>query len=189
MGIYSALSIGNTALLASQKGLEVVGNNIANAATPGYSRQEMIQVPGNSIGSGTDQIGTGVRVERIIRQFDDAVQSRLRHANSDAQSGQILQQTLSQVEALYNETSDTDLSSALTSFFNSMSQLANDPQDQGNRTIAIEQAQNLVNKISQLRGGMDDLRRQINGAVQTGVGEVNRLASDVASLNVQVLTS
>jgi flagellar hook-associated protein 1 len=188
MGIYSALSIGNTALLASQKALEVVGNNIANAATPNYSRQDVILVPGQAVGSGI-KVGTGVQVQSVIRRYDAAVESRLRHATADARSLYLQKQALDRVESLFGEMTDYDLSTSLVNFFNSFSDLATDPQDMGVRTIAVEQANALVHQIHRLRDGMDDLRVEIDGAVQTTVDEINRLSQQVADLNVQVILS
>jgi flagellar hook-associated protein 1 FlgK len=186
MSIYSALSVGVTALNASQKALEVVGNNIANASTPNYSRQEVVLSPGAAIGS-TFKIGTGVRVTQILRRFDAAVESRLRHAISDNASASIQSQTLDRVEGLYAETSDVDLSTSLSEFFNSFNDLANNPQDDGVRTVVIEQTKALVNQITRMRESMDGLRLELNSSVQVTVDEINRLSGEVASLNEQVV--
>jgi len=188
MGVYSALNIGSTALLASQKALEVVGNNIANAATPNYSRQDVVLIPGPSLGTEL-KIGTGVKIDAIMRRFDQAVESRLRCAIGDATSQQIQQQVLDRVESLYNETSDADLSSALAAFFNGFNDLANDPTNDGVRTIVIERARGLVNQVTRLRDGMDGLRQELDGMAQTTVGEINRLAGEIADLNIQVITA
>ncbi len=187
MGIYSALSVGNTGLNASQKALEVVGNNIANAATENYSRQDVILSPGGAVNRGSVRIGTGVRVEQILRRYDAAVESRLCQAASDQQSRQVQQQALDRLESLYNETTDNDLSSALVEFFNSFESLANQPTDAGLRTVVIERARTLVDRVRHLRSGMDGIRREIDESVRSTVEEVNRLAGRVADLNVQVV--
>ena len=186
MGIYSALSIGNTALNAAQKALEVVGNNIANATTPNYSRQDVILVPGPAVGT-VDKIGTGVRVGNIIRRFDAAVESRLRHSIADAQSQAIQKQTLDRIEGLYAETTDVDLSTSLSEFFNSFNDLANNPQDEGVRTVVVERTRALVTQITRMRQGMDGLRLELNSSVQVTVDDINRLSGEIASLNEQVV--
>ena len=188
MGIYSAFSIGQTALMANQTALEVVGNNIANASTPNYSRQVVVLTPGASMGTGL-RIGTGVRIEQITRRYDQAVESRLRDATSDAQSLQVQQQTLARIEGLYNEMTDSDLSTALATFFNGFSELANDPQDLGVRTILVENSRQLADLIQAMRVGLDNLRRESDYSVQVAVQEINRLAQEIADLNVQVLSA
>jgi len=188
MGIYSAFSIGQTALMANQLALEVIGNNIANASTPNYSRQVPILTPGVSMATGL-RVGTGVRVEQISRRYDQAVESRLRDAVADAQSHQVQQQTLSRIEGLYNEMTDSDLSTALAKFFNGFSELANDPQNLGVRTILVENSRQLADLIQTMRAGLDGLRRESDYSVQVAVQEINRLSQEIADLNVQVLTA
>ncbi|MBN2582947.1 MAG: flagellar hook-associated protein FlgK [Planctomycetes bacterium] len=188
MGIYSAFSIGRTALVANQAALEVVGNNIANASTPNYSRQVPVMVPGPSLTTGM-HLGTGVRLEAVTRVYDTAVESRLRDAISNAESTDIQEQMLDRIESLYNETTDTDLSSALTNFFNSFSELANDPQDLGVRTIVVENCRQLAEQIQSMRDGLDTLRQEANYSVNVTTQEINRLAEEIADLNVQVLSA
>jgi flagellar hook-associated protein 1 FlgK len=188
MGIYSAFSIGRTALVANQAALEVIGNNIANASTPNYSRQVPIMVPGPSLNTGM-HLGTGVRLESIRRVYDSAVESRLRDAISNGQSTQIQQQMLDRIEALYSETTDTDLSTALTTFFNSFSELANDPQNLGVRTIVVENCRQLADLIKSMRDGLDTLRKEADYSVRVTAAEINRLSREIADLNVQVLSA
>jgi flagellar hook-associated protein 1 FlgK len=188
MGIYSAFSIGRTALVANQSALEVIGNNIANASTPNYSRQVPIMVPGPSLTTGL-RLGTGVRLEAVRRVYDSAVESRLRDAISNGQSKQIQQQMLDRIEALYSETTDTDLSTALTTFFNSFSELANDPQNLGVRTIVVENCRQLANLIKSMRDGLDILRKEADYSVRVASQEINRLSREIADLNVQVLSA
>ncbi len=185
MGIYSALSIGQTALAASQTALEVVGNNIANASTPNYSRQDVQMVPVRG-SRGALSIGRGVQVSQILRRYDAAIEARLRGAMSDANSKVVQQQTLDRLEGLYNELTDNDLSSALTGLFNSFSELATNPQDLAVRTIVLEKAKSAADLIVRLRQGMDEIRTEINSSVKATVEEVNRLASEIAKLNIQI---
>ncbi|HOI54350.1 MAG TPA: flagellar basal body protein, partial [Phycisphaerae bacterium] len=178
MGIYSAFSIGRTALVANQAALEVIGNNIANASTPNYSRQVPIMVPGPSLNTGM-HLGTGVRLEAIRRVYDTAVESRLRDAISNGQSTQVQQQMLDRIEALYSETTDTDLSTALTTFFNSFSELANDPQNLGVRTIVVENCRQLADLIKSMRDGLDVLRQEADYSVRVTATEINRLSREI----------
>lgn len=188
MGIYSALTVGRTALNTSQVALEVVGNNIANSATPNYSRQNVNLAPNPSIGQ-LFKIGTGVQITGIRRNYDAMVESQLRHALADSANQSIQKQTLDRIEGLLNETSDYDLSTALTSFFNGFSELANDPTSDGVRTIVTERARALVNEIVDMRGSLNTLRLELNSLVETAVDEINRLSEEVANLNIQVVSA
>jgi flagellar hook-associated protein 1 len=188
MGIYSALNIGQTALAASQTALSVVGNNIANANTPNYSRQDIHLVPVPGVRSGMS-VGKGVQVSQILRRYDAAVESRLRSALSDATSRLVQQQTLDRLEGLYNELTDNDLSTALTGLFNSFSDLATNPQDLAVRTIVMEKAQATADMIVRLRQGMDSIRTELNGGIKATVEEINRLSAEIGRLNIQITES
>jgi flagellar hook-associated protein 1 FlgK len=189
MGIYSALSVGQTALSAAQTALEVVGNNIANANTPNYSRQEVSLIPAPSVHAGLN-IGTGVKVQAITRIYDAAVEARLRSAMSDSQSQQTQSQALGQIESLFGDTSATDLSSTLTNFFNSFSALATDPSaDSTARETVVQAAQQVVSQIQNLRSGLNQQRVAIDGDIQSNMQEVNRLSTAVANLNQQIMTT
>ena len=102
--INGALQIGRIAITASQVALTVTGNNMANAATPGYSRQEVYLAPTQY----TEVIpgkytGTGVALTEIRRQVDDALNGRIRTAVGDSASYLTQQQAMARVEATFNE--------------------------------------------------------------------------------------
>src|SRR5689334_21731054 len=120
MSLNGALQIGRTALTASQAALQVAGNNMANAATPGYHRLSTHLDPmrGEMLGR-TQQVGGGVDLQAIRREIDTALQSRHRDALSQEHASLIDQQFLTSIETLQNELSDNDLSSLLSTFFNS----------------------------------------------------------------------
>src|SRR4051812_19103274 len=77
MSLSAALQIGTSALNAAQMAIQVTGNNLANAATQGYSRQIAILTPTRANSAGRVTIGTGVGVSDVRRQVDDALQARL----------------------------------------------------------------------------------------------------------------
>ena len=84
MGLNGALQIGRSAILTSQAAISVAGNNMANAATPGYHRQVANLSPSRSDAIGRNQfVGTGVSLVSVNRAIDYALQSRLRDAISD----------------------------------------------------------------------------------------------------------
>src|SRR5215510_8304754 len=107
MPLSSALQIGRSALSASQVAIAITGNNFANAATPGYSRQIVGLVPTRDARFGNAFIGRGVEISGINRQVDSALQARLWDGISRQASAGVDMQLLSQVESTLNELSDT----------------------------------------------------------------------------------
>ena len=77
MSLFGAIQLGGNTLRAMQIGLHVVGNNIANANTPGYVRQEAVYVPAPVMRQGNLILGLGVQVDSIIQKLDQFVLERL----------------------------------------------------------------------------------------------------------------
>ncbi len=190
MGLTSALFIGQTALNASQIALQVTGNNIANVATPGFSRQTVTFEPtrGAFIGNNAT-IGRGVELSRISRAIDPALLARLRSTISDQQSAQISQASLSQLEALTNELTGRDLSSQLSSFFNAFSEVANDPTSSVVREAAVENSASLASFIRGLRGDVLRTRSQLDAQLSGAVRRADGLLNEIADLNKAVVLS
>src|SRR5690349_2435734 len=120
MSLIGALNIGKNALAIQQAAIQTTSNNIANAGNADYTRQVAKTSPNRDqeIKPGVF-VGTGLNLDDISRQIDQALESRLRNAGSDQQAADVTQQWLSRIEATFNELSDQDLSTQLSTFFNS----------------------------------------------------------------------
>lgn len=187
MGLGGSLQIGRSGLLASQTALQVAGQNLANLATEGYHRQTITLAPERSQEIGTGLfIGRGVRVQSITRVIDEALEARLRGSISDQSASEIRQQLLGRIEAIENEFSGVDLSTALGEFFNAFSELANNPQDVSLRTILIEQASSLTSFIRDLDTELGKVERQTIGQLDQSVASVNDLLTRIAVIDQQV---
>jgi flagellar hook-associated protein 1 len=188
MSINGALQIGQSAILASQAAIQVAGNNMANASTPGYNRQVARLAPSRPefIGRG-GFIGTGVQLARIQRTVDTALQGRTRSAISDENAAGIDQRFLSAIEAIRNELSDQDLSSRLSAFFNSFSELANNPTDEAVRTVVVQQGSGIANAIRELRTEHTNVRTEIDRALGATVRTVDGLLNQIAEVNRQIV--
>ena len=187
MGLNGALQIGRSAMLSSQAAISVTGNNLANAATPGYHRQIAGLTPTGSSPIGRNQfVGTGVALTTINRAIDSALQSRLRDAISDENAAAIDERFLSSVEAIQNELSDNDLSSKLSAFFNAFSELANNPLDNAVRSVVVQQAVSLTDHVNLLQDQYTMLRTESDRALGASVERVDGLLGEIAVLNGQI---
>ncbi|MDG1361674.1 MAG: flagellar hook-associated protein FlgK [Phycisphaerales bacterium] len=187
MGLNGALQIGRSAMLSSQAAISVTGNNLANAATPGYHRQIAGLTPNGSSPIGRNQfVGTGVALTTINRAIDSALQSRLRDAISDESAAAIDERFLSSVEAIQNELSDNDLSSKLSAFFNAFSELANNPIDNAVRSVVVQQAVSLTDHVNLLQDQYTMLRTESDRAIGASVERVDGLLGEIAVLNGQI---
>jgi len=184
MGLTSALHIGRSSLVVSQAAIQVAGNNMANAATKGYSRQvaNLLPARGQRFGSNSF-IGRGVLLESIGRQVNEAVRSRLRSAISDESAAQVDQDLLGQVEAVLGELSDSDLSTQLNAFFNSWSELANTPNDATARNLVIAEGETLSTFIQRQRNDLVDMRSQTEKLLRGDVLHADELLTRIAQVN------
>ncbi len=190
MSLSASFQIGRSALAASQLAVQVAGQNMANAATPGHSRQvARIVSVGTSADASRARTGLGVAVIEVKRQVDLALQARMDDSISREQAALIDQQVLSQIESIINELSDTDLSSELTKFFNVFSELANNPSATETRAVAIEQGVVLSSFIRGLNADLVTMRAQIDSQVATRINKADEILSELASVNDAIVAA
>jgi flagellar hook-associated protein 1 FlgK len=184
MSLNSALNIGRTALTASQIGLQVAGNNLANASTPGYSRQSAFFSPVSSqfVSNGVS-IGRGVMTDSVRRQVDTAIQSRLFNSLSTESGAFRRSSVYSSVEASIGELTDNDLSSGLSAFFNTWSERANLTESSAS---VVQEGDRLAALLRRQRSSLAQLRDQVDGQIGSSVSQADALMSRIAGLNTQV---
>jgi flagellar hook-associated protein 1 len=190
MSLTSSLLIGRSALNASQVALQVTGNNIANAATPGYSRQRILLDPmsGSQLRTGVF-LGNGVGVEAVRRVVNPALVSRLRSSLAQEAAANVEVNISQTIQALTNELTDADLSSQLTSLFNAFSELANNPASSATRASVIQQGQSLANFARNLRSDLLGERERIETELRANVDRVDGLLGEIAQLNQAITDS
>lgn len=184
MSLTSALQIGRSGLSAGQVGIQVAGNNIANAATPGYSRQLMNLSP--TPGSRTPPLGSvgrGVTIDNIRRQVDMAMQARLWSSAGSGAAARQQAQILSQIEATLGELGDSSLSGELGEFFRVWSESANLTSA---NSVVVQQGEKLASFMRGLRQDLIDQRHQLDGQLSAAVEQASALMDTIADLNRQI---
>ena len=190
MSLLGALSLGGSSLAAQQAGLEVTGNNIANAGTDGYSRQSVHLQPGDPQQLAPGKfLGTGVNIASIERQANAAINESLRDATSGQNGAQTLDTLLSRVEGTFGALNDNDLSARMTTFFNGFSTLANNPGDAAQRSVVVQNGASLADYMQSLRGQLSAIRTDAQAQVTTLVTNANALAQSIAALNGKIATT
>jgi len=187
MSLFGALRLGSNALQANQIAMQVVGQNIANSNTPGYIREETVLMPAPAVRMGNLVLGLGVRVDAVIQKIDRFLEERLRGAVSEQVSAETQESAYSQLEQLIGEFSDTDISTAMTRFFNSISEVLNQPENVSARNLAVLNARTLTQRINALAQGVNQLRSDLNQRVWGIADEINRLSGEIRDLNVQIV--
>ncbi len=190
MSLFGALQLGGSSLAAQQTGLQVTGNNISNAGTAGYTRQVANLTPGSSTEIAPGQyLGAGVDVSSVQRQANASINESLRDATSGQSSGQTLSTLLNQVQSTFNSLGDNDVAGQLTDFFNSFSTLANDPSDNAQRAVVVQNGVSVAGYLQTLRGQLTTIGSDAQTQIGEQVTQANSLAQSIASLNQQIATS
>lgn len=189
MSLFSSLQLASNALQAQSIGLQVVGQNIANVNTPGYSRAEVNFTPAPTQRVGKLLLGLGVEIDSVKQKADAHLNERLRSAAADRAGGEVQENTYQQLETLIGELQDTDISTSLNNFLGSVSQILNQPESVSVRNLAVLQGKTLAGDISRLSARARDLRTDVNDQVIALEPDVNRLLKRVAELNVKIATT
>lgn len=172
-------------LRAAQLGLSTTGHNISNAATPGYSRQEIVQSANAPRYSGSGYIGQGVSVTTIRRNYDDMVGTQLRYVQSQSSLYDTHFAQLKQIDDLLAD-AKVGISPSIDTFFAAAHDVASHPSDTASRQSMISASQSLITRMRDIDSRLADARSNVNGRIQATVGLVNSYSTQIASLNEQI---
>lgn len=174
--------IGISALNAAQYGLLTTEHNIANASTPGYNRQQIVQSSAVPQLTGAGFIGHGATVSTVKRIFNDYLNTQLLQQQSQSSN---LNTYYAQIQQINNVIADpvAGLQPAIQSFFNSVNTLANAPSSQPARQAMLSSAQTLSARFQSMHQLVSDLNTSVNGQITTSVTNINSYAQQIASLN------
>jgi flagellar hook-associated protein FlgK len=177
----NAFPIGISALAAGQRALDLIGQNIANANTPGYHRQA-VNLVNRTVGG---PVGTGVDVASLTRY--DSPPARTAIVVGNGQQGDVTARlgVRQQIESILGA-GTTGIPDRLENFFNSIEQLTSRPDDVASRRSVVSAASDLANRFTSAAGDIDRLRADVGGQVTQAVGEVNSFAKQVADLNSRI---
>ena len=179
MSVYG-LSFALGALEAQQQALDVVNHNIANANTPGFSRQRInlvalpaYTVPTMNQSSGLNQAGSGVAFGSIERIQDGFIDFQLRAESQNLEEARIKQQTFDRLQVIFNEPTETGLSKALSKFWGAWHDLSADPSDGAARAAVLQQGLSLSGLFNRSHEYLVTMRNDLGALADLQVRDVN----------------
>lgn len=182
------LSTGSSALLAFQRALNTVGHNVANASTPGYSRQrvDFAARPGQSTTAG--YIGAGVDVAGLQRLADGLVFGR--QIDSSAEIGRLgqLSTMATRLDKLVSDPA-SGLAAPWSAFFSAAEGVSAEPTSASARNAMLAAGNQLATRWSSLDGQMASQETEVNQRIKAQVATANQLASEIALLNRDISTA
>lgn len=183
--LNSSLNMGQRALSINQRAMQTVGHNIANQETEGFSRQ---QVRSGTSAPDPTGLGGGADAQPTSRVYDKFVQRKILQENPRSEMFKSRGEFLQKIEIIFSETEGNGLHKALNEFWNSWSQLSNQPESEPARMRVKEQSDVLASRFRGMYSQLSGLRKEINGRLVATVNKVNELGQKVAELNRQIFS-
>lgn len=187
MGLNGTLQTSGRSLEIFTAGIQVASQNIANANTPGYIREEIILETNAPFPQGQLIFGTGVDAQEIQQSLDFFLETRILDANGDISAASQRSNTFLQLEVLVGELGERDISTGLNEFLGAINNFINEPETPGLREQIIGEGVELADTIQSLSVEIDRLRGNATEQVDSLVNEANELIDEVSGLNKQIL--
>lgn len=200
---FSGIEMGKRSLITHSQALEIIGHNLNNINTEGYSRQvinlqafEPIYMPDLTREDRAGQMGQGVTTLNIVRVRDALTDNRLIIENKNFGYFDMRNKFMYQMELIYSEPSATNdpamittLRTSLDEFMSGWEKISNHPDEKAARIELVEKANILTNVIKNHFEQFTTVRNNVDKEVQDRVLEVNHLAEKIAHLNDRILRS
>jgi flagellar hook-associated protein 1 FlgK len=187
--IFNALHIGYSGLNAAQVGINTTSHNISNAESEGYTRQRVVTAAATPIAMYPGQVGNGVQVTEIKRVFDNFVYDRYTSISADKEFSDYEKRKLEELSTYFPEVDGVGIKTDLQEYYNMWQSFADNPDNDAIKLALAEQTQTLSQNIGYTQTKMLKLQSQINDELKVAVDEVNRLAKELADLNISIDTA
>ncbi|MFY9567989.1 MAG: flagellar hook-associated protein FlgK, partial [Acetivibrionales bacterium] len=185
---FFGLNIAVRGLFSAQRSLDITNHNLNNINTPGYSRQQAVQVASRpmALADGTGMMGTGSDVIGVKRIRDEYLDFKFWSENLSYGEWSVKNQVLADLEVMFNEPSDSGFTTIMSDFFDSLQELSKDPSSAAVRSLVKQRGVTLAKFFNNLATNLEELQKDINYRIQTKVEEVNSLAVQIQQLNRQI---
>lgn len=185
-GLYGILDMCKWSTLAQQANIEVIGHNIANVNTPGYSRQKVVLNAAPSITTVIGQMGTGVRAVAVQRDYDQFVNAQINFEKQILGNWQAQDYGFQRIEGIFNESSEYGLSSVMNEFWNAWQSLADNPSGQAERVALISIAETMAHDFNKMYEDLHTIQVDTNSSIKGAVDTINALVDQIVDLNKKI---
>jgi flagellar hook-associated protein 1 FlgK len=184
--LSTSLSIAVQSLNAASGSLQITNNNIANANTPGYSREVANLQEGPSEPEGNYSEGTGVVLAGYQSVRDELVQNQIQQETQSQSQANAQLATMQQIEPTFTTSTD-DIGTQMSALFSSISALSTSPTSSSARQSVLTAGQNLVTAFNSASSTLTTQQTSLNTQVSQDVSQINQLSQQIAALNPQLV--
>lgn len=184
-GLFNALNSARTSLEVNQKAIEIVGNNISNVNTEGYSRQKAVMETYPAMNFGDFFIGQGVKISDVSRYHDVFIDQQIKQKAVNFGLQDAITRPLSELERVFTITED-NISTNIDNFFDSLQELSADPSDLVQRNNVILQGEVLATSFNNAVNELNAIQGNINNTILSKLDTVNSQLREIADLNDRI---
>jgi flagellar hook-associated protein 1 FlgK len=185
MSNFVSLNTALSGIRAAQLGLDTASHNVANASTPGFTRQRIDLLTSLHYASVVGPMGTGVTVEAISRSRDAFLDARARVLSGEAANALATFGLGERVESVLAEP-DNGISEQLGQLWDAFEELATDPGEGATRQQVVTALGSLSGRVRGVADGFAQLGRDTTADLANSLDDANALLARVADLNRQV---
>lgn len=187
MSLNSSLYTSLSGINASQTALTVSSNNIVNASTSGYTRQQVISSSVNPPQSySTETVGSGVRVQEVKQISDQFLRANCRDSSTELGYWSSKQTYFSEVESAYGDLYGYNMQTATDDFMNAWEELSKDASDLAARATVYEMGVSFCESLNQYNNQLEAIEQSAVTELEDRVTQVNTISSELAAINKQV---
>lgn len=186
--INGLLDMGKRSLMLNQSALQTTSHNITNKSTEGYSRQRVDIQSNPAINDGNHRVGTGAMAASISRTNNPWLEKQIEREGSNLAFADGRSQALQRIESVVNEQTVKGMNGAVSDFFNSFRELANNPESATVRTIVKDNSANLIRNFQDMDRQINGVNDGLNKQIESGVRELNGFTKEIADLNSRIMT-
>jgi flagellar hook-associated protein 1 FlgK len=172
-------------LVANRQALDTTGHNISNVNTEGYSRQQIDFVTRDPFLSAVGYLGTGVESANIRRKYDAFIAGQMRASMTNTAELSAYYEGAQQLDDMVAD-ADAGVQPAVQNFFDALQGLSNDPTSIPARQLVLTEAESLADRFHYFDQRFESARSTLNNQISFNVGEINRLAQNIADINADI---
>ncbi|SDJ91094.1 flagellar hook-associated protein FlgK [Natronincola ferrireducens] len=185
---FLGFNTARSGLFAAQRALDITGHNIANVNTKGYTRQRLEQAQSNpmALPGGQGMLGTGVDTLAIKQLRNEFLDYKFRGENNALGYWEAKRDGLHFIESIFNEPSETGISTVMDELFSSFQELSKNPENLTTRSLVRQRAIAFTNTVNHMYNQLEKMAKDLNFDIQATVNSINGYAEQIGRLNEQI---
>lgn len=184
---FFGLNVSTQGLYTAKTALDITNHNIANAETPGYSRQYATLKASRPLqNSSRGMVGTGAEITEIKQYRSEYLDTKYWGMATGLGQFEVKDEMLGQLERLFNEPSDSGYNAYFNDFYDALQTLSTNPGEYAFRTSFLDTAESFATYYNNIGEQLKDYQRDANFGVKASVDEINFLSGQLAAVNNQI---